>query len=217
MNSFLFVVMFKLKQEWRSISDWLSALQFLLASVFIVYLIFDSLNSKMWLSLYWVIAVFSLIHASSRGLKEELEEEYQMLYQLLSAESVLLSGLLIGFIQNLFLLSILWGAMYFLFGNFVINSLSFVVSLILAAFNFSAITHLMNGIAIRSNKSQSLYPVLTIPLIIPIILELYNIGAISVGINPVANNWASDAFILSGLGLCFSVASVFLFPYIWSD
>lgn len=112
---------------------------------------------------------------------------------------------------------VLWGMMILFFGQAVRLPGGFLLALVLAALNFSAISHLVNAISHRTDRSQTLYPVLSLPLIIPVILELYNMTAITIGINPAANNWWSDASILIGLGLIFSIAVLFLFPYVWKD
>ncbi|WP_236975830.1 heme exporter protein CcmB [Membranihabitans maritimus] len=217
MKSYFTLVKNRWQRDRRDIGTLLSTLQYLLAATFIVYLIFRDLSAQMWLSLYWIIAIFSLINASSTALKSELKEHHKMLFQLVEPEVLLFSRLSIGLVKNTILLVVLWGLMSFFFGQVVQDFWGFSVAIVLAALNFSAITHLVNAIAYRSEKSQSLYPVLSLPVIIPVVLELYNIGAIAVDINPVANDWGSDALILGGLGLAMCVASLFLFPYLWTD
>lgn len=167
--------------------------------------------------MFWVIAIFSLINASVTAFKDTFTNDYVWLYQLYAPEAILLSKMIISFLKNLVLLLVLWGLMILFFGQAIRIPGGFFISLVLASLNFSAISHLVNAIAHRTDRSQSLYPVLSLPLIIPVVLELYNIGAITIGLNPAANNWWSDASILTGLGLIFTVGALMLFPYIWKD
>jgi len=210
-----------LRTEWykdyKDITSWLATLQYLLAATFIIYLIFRDMGGQLWLSMFWVIAIFSLINASSTAFKDTFTQDYVWLYQLYAPEEVLIAKMLFSFIKNLILLLILWVMMILFFGQAIRLTGGFFVSLVLAALNFSAISHLVNAIAHRTDRSQSLYPVLSLPLIIPVILELYNIGAITIGLNPAANNWWSDASILTGLGLIFLVGALLLFPYVWKE
>lgn len=204
-------------REYKDITSWLATMQYLLAATFIVYLIFRDLAGQLWLSLFWVIAIFSLINASVTAFKDTFTRDFVWLYQLYAPEVVLLSKMLFSFLKNIILLLILWGVMVLFFGQAIRLKDGFLVSLLLAALNFSAISHLVNAIAHRTDRSQSLYPVLSLPLIIPVVLELYNIGAITIGLNPAANNWWSDASILLGLGLLFTVGAMVLFPYVWKE
>jgi len=198
-------------------TNWMTTLQFGLSATFIVYLILRDLSGQMWLALFWVIAIFSLINASVSAFKDTFTRDYVWLYQLYSPENVLLSKLMYSVLKNTLLLMVLWGLMILFFGQAVRMPGGFFISLVLAAINFSAISHLVNAIAQRTERSQSLYPVLSLPLTIPVVLELYNMGAITIGLNPAANNWWSDASILFGLGLVFSVAALFLIPYVWKQ
>ncbi|MBY5960107.1 ABC transporter permease [Membranicola marinus] len=210
-----------LRTEWyrdyKDLTSWMATLQYLLASTFIIYLIFRDMAGQLWLSMFWVIAIFSLINASVTAFKDTFTHDFVWFYQLYAPEVILLSKMVISFLKNLILLLVLWGLMILFFGQAIRIPGGFFVSLVLAALNFSAISHLVNAIAHRTDRSQSLYPVLSLPLIIPVVLELYNIGAIAIGLNPAANNWWSDASILTGLGLIFTVGAVVLFPYVWKD
>ncbi len=210
-----------LRTEWyrdyKDLTSWLATLQYLLASTFIIYLIFKDMGGQLWLSMYWVIAIFSLINASVTAFKDTFTNDYVWLYQLYAPEAILISKMAISFLKNLVLLLVLWGLMILFFGQAIQLTGGFFISLVLAALNFSAISHLVNAIAHRTDRSQSLYPVLSLPLIIPVVLELYNIGAITIGLNPAANNWWSDASILTGLGLIFTVGALLLFPYVWKE
>lgn len=204
-------------KDYKDITSWLSTMQYMLAATFIIYLIFREMTGRLWLSMFWVIAIFSLINASVTAFKDTFTRDYIWLYQLYSPEVVLMAKLVFSFVKNLILLVILWGLMTLFFGQAIQLTGGFFASLVLAALNFSAISHLVNAIAHRTDRSQSLYPVLSLPLIIPVVLELYNIGAITIGLNPAANNWWSDASILTGLGLLFTVGALLLFPYIWRE
>lgn len=204
-------------KEFKNMTSWMSTLQYGLSATFIVYLILRDLSGQMWLALFWVIAIFSLINASVSAFKDTFTRDYVWLYQLYSPENVLLSKLMYSILKNTLLLMVLWALMILFFGQAVRMPGGFFISLVLAAINFSAISHLVNAIAQRTERSQSLYPVLSLPLTIPVVLELYNMGAITIGLNPAANNWWSDASILFGLGLVFSVAALFLIPYVWKQ
>ena len=204
-------------REFKDLTSWVSTFQYALASTFIVYLIFRDLTGKLWLALYWVIAIFSLINASVSAFKNTFSRDYVWLYQLYAPENVLISKLIFSVLKNLLMLLVLWGLMVLFFGQAIQLPVGFVISLILASLNFSAISHLVNAIAQRTDRAQTLYPVLSLPLTIPVVLELYSLGAITIGINPAANNWFSDASILDGLGLIFSTAALFLIPFVWKQ
>lgn len=217
MNPYLSLLRVEWTKEFKNLTSWMSTLQYVLSATFIVYLIFRDLSGQMWLALFWVIAIFSLINASVSAFKDTFSRDFPWLYQLYAPENVLISKLIFSILKNIIMLMVLWGMMVLFFGQAVQLPLGFFVSLVLAALNFSAISHLVNAIAHRTDRSQTLYPVLSLPLTIPVILELYNLGAITIGINPAANNWWSDASILTGLGLLFSMAALFLIPYVWKQ
>lgn len=217
MSSYIELLRTEWSKEFKNMTNWMTTLQFGLSATFIVYLILRDLSGQMWLALFWVIAIFSLINASVSAFKDTFTRDYVWLYQLYSPENVLLSKLMYSVLKNTLLLMVLWGLMILFFGQAVRMPGGFFISLVLAAINFSAISHLVNAIAQRTERSQSLYPALSLPLTIPVVLELYNMGAITIGLNPAANNWWSDASILFGLGLVFSVAALFLIPYVWKQ
>lgn len=217
MGAYLTLLRVEWSREFKDLTSWMSTFQYAFASTFIVYLIFGDLSGKMWLALYWVIAIFSLINASVSAFKNTFSRDYVWLYQLYAPENVLISKLIFSILKNLLMLLLLWGLMVLFFGQAIRLPVGFVISLILASLNFSAISHLVNAIAHRTDRAQTLYPVLSLPLTIPVVLELYSLGAITIGINPAANNWFSDASILAGLGLVFSTAALFLIPFVWKQ
>lgn len=217
MNPYFSLMRVEWSKEFKNLTSWMSTLQYVLAATFIVYLIFRDLSGQMWLALYWVIAIFSLINASVSAFKDTFSRDYVWLYQMYSPENVLISKLVFSVLKNFIMLLVLWGMMILFFGQAIRLPIGFLVSLVLASLNFGAISHLVNAIAQRTDRSQTLYPVLSLPLTIPVILELYNLGAITIGINPAANNWWSDASILTGLGLLFSIGALFLIPYVWKQ
>lgn len=217
LKSFFYLLRTEWQREFKDFTSWLSTMQYLLASTFIVYLIFREMGGQLWLSMFWVIALFSLINAASTAFKDEFSTQYIWLYQQFAAEVVLMAKVVFSFLRNTALLLVLWGLMSLFFGQAIMMTGGFLVSLFLAALNFSAISHLVNAISHRTDRAQMLYPVLNLPLTIPVLLELYSIGAIAIGINPAANDWYSDASILLSMGLIFCVAALFLFPFVWKE
>src|SRR5690625_392193 len=129
-------------------------MQYLLASTFIVYLIFREMGGQLWLSMFWVIALFSLINAASTAFKEEFSSQYIWLYQQFSSETILLAKMAFAVIRNLTLLLVLWGLMILFFGQAISLKGGCLASLFLACKIFIAFIIWFHAFSVRTDRAQ---------------------------------------------------------------
>lgn len=202
--------------EWRFKSSLGSLLVNTLATTFFIYLIFNGdITFRVWLALFWVISLFSVIQSSSRIFMKDANEHFYYLKNLASANEIILSKIIYNTIFNL-LMSMLTLLVMQLFFTQEIGHISiFILTVFLASFGFSAIFTLLSGISAKT-QNVVLLSVLGLPIVLPLILIISKLSALA-----DFYTTTKDIYIFAGSTLLLDcsilVLSIILFPYLWKE
>lgn len=166
----------------------------------------------------WVVIFFGAMSGLSRTFVAEEERGTSMMLQLLtSSQSVLLGKLLFNLVlvAGLNLLTVI---LYLGFVNgFVVKTMSiFVVTLVLGSVALAAASTMIAAIIAKANTKGTLYPVLSFPVLLPLLLAAINATRL-------ATEGAFFAEALNDFQLLVSyivvviIVSFMLFEYVWKD
>lgn len=166
----------------------------------------------------WVVIFFAAMSGLSRTFVMEEERGTTMTLQLLAPASAVFFGKLLFNLVLILSLNAVTVGLYALFINgFVIRTISiFLVTILLGSIGFAAAATIIAAIIARANTRGTLYPVLSFPILLPLLLTVIN-----------ATRLASEGSFFSEAGGEFQIlisyivvvvaVSFMLFEYIWKD
>ncbi|HUN66782.1 MAG TPA: heme exporter protein CcmB [Bacteroidota bacterium] len=178
----------------------------------------ENASSEVLSGVLWIIIFFSTMSGLSRTFITEEERGTGPTLQLLTRPLTIFIGKFIFNTVLLFAINLLTVALYLLLlTNYQIRSYDiFITIMALGTVGLSATSTILAAIVAKANTKGTLYPVLSFPLLLPLLLSVIN-----------ATKMAADgARFLDALGeyqvlISYSVviftASVLLFEFIWKD
>jgi heme exporter protein B len=166
----------------------------------------------------WVVVFFSAMSGLSRTFVMEEERGTSMTLQLVARPSAVYFGKLLFNLVLVTGLDVLTVGLYALFINgFVIKTASiFILAVGLGGVGFAAASTIIAAIIARASTKGTLYPVLSFPILLPLLLTVIN-----------ATRLASDgAFLEEAYGefqilisyiVVVTAVSILVFDYVWKD
>ena len=106
---------------------------YVISSIYIIYISYQPtgiLSSEHWVSIFWVIILFSSISAVSKSFFQESGNRNYYYYYVLSPDELIISKLIYNFLFIVFVTFLTFILFTFLLGNFI-QSYSFFISLLL--------------------------------------------------------------------------------------
>ncbi len=168
--------------------------------------------------LFWVVIFFSAMSGLSRVFVSEEERGTTLTLQLIAAPVTVFFGKLIFNLILVFLMIISITILYaMLFDNFVIQNLSlFFVALFLGGIGIAISSTLIAAIIAKANTKGTLYPVLSFPILLPLILTLLELTKFSMDGETFLFSWTYLAILVS-YDVIMLTAGFMLFDFIWKE
>ena len=191
-------------------------LLYLVSTVYIVSISFQKIKPEAWIALFWIIILFTSINAITKSFVQESNNRQLYFYSLANPIAIILSKIL----YNIFLLACLsfltWAAMAFMAGNPILESGIFVLALFLGSVGFSINLTFVSAIAVKANNSATLMAILSFPVIIPILLLLIKLTAVSIDLMN-DTSIQNDISLLIAIDLLLLAMTLVLYPFLWRD
>lgn len=168
--------------------------------------------------LLWVVIFFSAMSGLSRAFVSEEERGTTLTLQLIAAPSTVFSGKLLFNVLLVFLMNIVITFLFFiLFESFVIkNFLLFTFAFILGNIGIAISSTIIAAIISKASSKGTLYPVLSFPILLPLILTLLELTKFAMDGETLESSFVEIAVLV-----CYDVimltASYLLFDFIWKD
>lgn len=168
--------------------------------------------------LFWVIVFFSAMSGLSRTFVSEEERGTNLLLSLVAHPITIFNGkFLFNLVLIFFINSIIVVLYSILFSEFVIrNQLMFLSAFIFGNIGIAGSSTIIAAIIAKANAKGTLYPVLSFPVLLPLIFLLIEITKLSVG-----GSQFSEAIpyfmVLVSYDIIMITASILLFEIIWRD
>ena len=223
MNSCLNGIILVFKKELltaaRFKGAWLTALMFSITTISVISLTLkgEPLESQTLSALFWTTIFFSSTTGVDRLF---MEEEFSGTIRLLKiygeAQAILFGKILYGFLL-LLTLSLVSTVLFFILLDVTFSPallLTFIIAIVLGAAGLSVSGTFLAAISASAKVKSGLFPVLTLPLTLPVILPLADITAM-IFENEVIEYSSFIPIILYILIL--TVISSLLFDYIWYE
>ena len=168
--------------------------------------------------LFWVIIFFSAMSGLSRAFVSEEERGTTLTLQLIAAPSTIYFGKLIFNLVLVFIMNVAILILYYLlFESFVVLNFSlFLLSLFFGSIGIAVSSTLIAAIISKANTKGTLYPVLSFPILLPLILTLMELTKFAMD-----GDLISDSIVELAVLVCYDVimatAGYMLFDFIWKD
>ncbi len=178
----------------------------------------EVLSPELTGGLLWVVIFFSAMSGLARGFVSEEERGTTLTLHLLAKPFTIFTGkflfnLLLVFIMNIVILILFLGLFDgFAIENWIVMSLAFLFGNIGIAVSSTIIAAIIS----KANTKGTLYPVLSFPILLPLILILIELTNYS-----ILGFTISEAFVDLSILIIYDIimitASFMLFEFIWND
>jgi heme exporter protein B len=175
-----------------------------------------NINAKVWSSLFWIILIFCTLQAISKNFLSVNRARWIYFNQLSPPQNILWSKMIYGW----FTMTLLTLANLLLFAFFmgfpIQHPAAYFCNLTLVVAGIGSIFTLIGAIATKANQAGFLAPVLSLPVILPLILV--GMQASNKTLNPVlvSSVW-NDIALVGALDGLIIVLGVILFQPLWKD
>lgn len=168
--------------------------------------------------LLWVVIFFSAMSGLSRAFVSEEERGTTLTLHLIASPSTIFSGKLLF---NLILVFLMNFAITFLFAilfeSFIINNLLlFLIAFLLGNIGIAVSSTIIAAIISKASSKGTLYPVLSFPILLPLILILLELTKFAMDGNGVADSM-TEILVLVSYDVIMLTASYLLFDFIWKE
>ena len=168
--------------------------------------------------LFWVVIFFTAMSGLSRAFVSEEERGTALTLQLIAAPSTVYTGKLIFNIILVFAMNTIIAVLYSaIFETFIIkNFVLFLASFVLGNIGLAASSTIIAAIIAKAGAKGTLYPVLSFPILLPLILTSVQLTLFSLdGISFERAKF--ELAIVVSYDIIMLTASFMLFDFIWKE
>lgn len=178
----------------------------------------EKINENLTAGLFWVVIFFTAMSGLSRAFVSEEERGTTLTLQLIASPTIVFSGKLIFNVILVFamnaIIAVLYGA---LFEDFIIkNFLLFIATFILGNIGLAVSSTIIAAIIAKAGAKGTLYPVLSFPILLPLILTCVQLTLFSFDGTSFEKSRFELAIVISYDVIMITV-SYLLFDFIWEE
>jgi len=182
----------------------------------VVYVGLMEMQPQVWLTLYWIVALFIAINASAKSFMHEARGRWFYYYQLAHPVEVIISKIVYNTVLLVVLNLVCWLLYSLVLGSPVRNYSWLLTVIVLGSVSISILLTMMSAIASKAGNNATLMSVLSLPVLIPTMLLLVNLSMAAL-VEDLTVLPVGDLFILIGLDCVMLMLAYVLFPYLWKD
>jgi heme exporter protein B len=182
--------------------------------VFLIFKSFNNINPREWTILIWIVMLFAGLNAVVKSFLQEKKETYLYYYTLFDPIDLIVAKLLynFAFLCSLFMIIL---AIMAVFSGFPVKETGlFFSGSVLGILGISIVFTFVSVISSSDVSNATLMSILALPLVLPIVLLLLKISAVSVRLL-VDSAVMEDIWMLIGIDSILMGAMLLLFPALW--
>ncbi|MGE5353010.1 MAG: heme exporter protein CcmB [Acidobacteriota bacterium] len=168
--------------------------------------------------LFWVVIFFSAMSGLSRAFVSEEERGTVLTLHLIASPNTVFSGKLLFNLILVFAMNIVIALLYSaLFDSFIIRNFSlFLLAFVLGNIGIAAASTIIAAIIAKTGSKGTLYPVLSFPILLPLILILLELTKFAIDGTVIGESMV-ELTVLVCYDVVILTASYLLFDFIWKD
>ena len=178
----------------------------------------ETVSPQVLAGIFWIIVFFSTMSGLSRTFISEEERGTVMTLQLVARPLSVYFGKLLFNLVLLAGLNLFTVALFLLvLPNFVVKNVAlFSIALTFGTLGLASASTILAAIIAKANVKGTLYPVLSFPILLPLLLSVINATKLSVENAPLVEA-LGDFQVLISYMVVITTVSYLLFEYIWVD
>ncbi|MGD0037684.1 MAG: heme exporter protein CcmB [Bacteroidota bacterium] len=178
----------------------------------------DEVSTDVFSGMFWVVIFFTAMSGLSRIFVSEEERGTTMTLQLVASPSIVYLGKLIFNCGLTIALSMAVTVLYLVvFPAFIIKSWAiFLLTIFLGSLGFAAAATIIAAIIAKANTKGTLYPVLSFPILIPLLMTVMKSTARALD-GEMFTAALGEFQILASYLLIMVAGSYLLFDYVWKE
>uniref|UniRef100_A0A832LKV9 ABC transporter permease n=1 Tax=Ignavibacterium album TaxID=591197 RepID=A0A832LKV9_9BACT len=178
----------------------------------------EKINENLTAGLFWVVIFFTAMSGLSRAFVSEEERGTTLTLQLIASPITVFSGKLIFNVILVFAMNAIIALLYgTLFEDFVIkNFLLFLATFVLGNIGLAVSSTIIAAIIAKAGAKGTLYPVLSFPILLPLILTCVQLTLFSFDGTSFEKSKFELAIVVSYDVIMITV-SYLLFDFIWKE
>jgi heme exporter protein B len=178
----------------------------------------ETITESLTGGLFWVVIFFTAMSGLARAFVSEEERGTTLTLQLIAAPSTVFSGKLFFNVILVFCMNTVIALLYSaLFEKFVVQNFPlFLVTFVLGNIGLAAASTIIAAIIAKAGAKGTLYPVLSFPILLPLILTCVQLTLFSFD----GTGFETAKFeiaIVAGYDVIMFTASYMLFDFIWKE
>ena len=177
----------------------------------------EKIDNEILTGLLWVVIFFTSASGLSRTfVKEEEKETSSALKLSMNYHGVFIGKAVFNFMLS-FSLNILILILFVAVTDYrILNIGGFLLIMVLGNFGLVGASTVIAAIISKANSKATLYPVLSFPVLIPLLISVINASKLaSLGVE--VQHFGDDIIILLSYSVVVITASLMLFKFIWED
>jgi len=178
----------------------------------------DQVTPDILAGMFWVVVFFSAMSGLSRIFVSEEEKGTSLTLQLVARPSVVYFGkLLFNCALTLVLTTAVTLLYVAVFPQFTVQSVDiFAATVVLGSLGFASAATIIAAIIAKANTRGTLYPVLSFPILIPLLMTVMKSTVRALADEPFTNA-LGELQVLVSYVLVMTGGSFILFDYVWKD
>lgn len=206
----------ELKLEWRQRYSFSGILLYLASTVFLIYISFIELQPVTWVTLFWIIMLFTAVSAVAKSFIQENRGRFLYYYSIAHPRTVILAKLLYNSVMMI-IIGMIGILIYSLMNQSPVQQVGyFFLIVLLGCISFALSFTMMSAIAAKASQNVALMAILSLPFILPILLLLIKLSQYAL-LNHIENFPLQDFLLLLLLDIIMIALAIVLFPYLWRD
>jgi heme exporter protein B len=206
----------ELLTEWRQRYAINGMLLYVVSSVFVAFLSFHVVNPSSWNALFWIIMLFTSVSAIAKSFIGESKGRMLYYFTIASPQGVMLSKMIYNTLLMLALSLLCLSVYCMLIGNMVTNIWAFALAAALGSMGMAGCFTMVSAIASKANNSHVLMPILSFPVILPLLLVTIRVSKKAIdGLD--FSTFMMDFGVIFFINFIITSLAYILFPFIWKD
>lgn len=197
-----------------------SLIMFVIVTLFMILFstVGETVSPSLSAGILWIIIFFAAMSGLSRSFVSEEERGTTMTLQLWVKPSSVLIGKLAFNALLIYVLNILIILAYLLtMPSFVIQTPSiFLLTILVGSLGLASASTFIAAIISKANSKGTLYPVLSFPILLPLLMSVIDATRLSVDGSPISEA-AGDLKIIISYAVVVTATAVVLFDFVWRD
>ena len=178
----------------------------------------EKINENLTAGLFWVVIFFTAMSGLARAFVSEEERGTALTLQLIAPPVIIFSGKLIFNIILVFAMNAVIALLYAaLFEDFVVQNFSlFLATFVLGNIGLAVSSTIIDAIIAKAGAKGTLYPVLSFPILLPLILTCVQLTLFSFDGTSFEKAKFELAIVVS-YDVIMVTVSYMLFDFIWKE